>query len=93
MALESIIQFNTGPLLVRDDGALALVKLSSSTMAFRGFEYYYQPGELSYNPPAYCFLAWSFAMGSPTMCPHRLSESRAWRQVAMASEYMTNIQK
>lgn len=43
MAIESTIRFNTGPLPVRDDGALALVKLSPAAMADRGLEYYDQP--------------------------------------------------
>lgn len=32
MAIESSIPFQTGPLPVRDDGALAVVKLSSEAM-------------------------------------------------------------
>lgn len=43
MALEANIQFRTGPLPVRDDGALALVKLSSEAMAARSIEYYGDP--------------------------------------------------
>lgn len=43
MAQVSSIQFQTGPLPVRDDGALALVKLSPEAMVSKGFEYYDQP--------------------------------------------------
>lgn len=43
MAIESTIKFNAGPLPVRDDGALALVKLAPEVMAEKGFEYYGQP--------------------------------------------------
>jgi len=43
MALEPSIEFQTGPLPVRDDGALALVKLSLEAMASRSLEYYGQP--------------------------------------------------
>lgn len=43
MALESTLKFNPPPLPMRDDGALALVTLSPSAMAEKGFEYYDQP--------------------------------------------------
>lgn len=43
MAIESTIQFKTGPLPVRDDGALALVKLSPEAMAAQSIEYYGDP--------------------------------------------------
>lgn len=40
---ELRLVFNTGPLPVRDDGALALVKLSREAMVEKGFEYYGHP--------------------------------------------------
>lgn len=43
MALECNLQFESGPLPVRDDGALALVKLRPEAMAACGLEYYGQP--------------------------------------------------
>lgn len=40
---ENRNQFNSGPLPVRDDGALALVTLRPETVAARGLEYYGEP--------------------------------------------------
>lgn len=73
MAIECSLQFNSGPLPVRDDGALALVKLNPEAMAGHSFEYYGQPVVVS---------RWSGKLKT-TLDPVRLSydDVAAWIEI------------